>query len=120
MPKNKAPKKIKRKFRLLLDSAFAKPQSFPRLNKKANLAHAVHDCGLSPQAEDREIYQKAIATNRFVLTINFNDFKKIVKEKKSGAIGIESQLSNADIDKKVSIFIANKNPDDFIGKATKI
>lgn len=120
MPKNKASKKIKRKFRFLLDSAFAKPQSFPRLSKKANLAHAVHDCGLSPQAEDREIYQKAIETDRFVLTINFNDFKKLVKKNKPGAIGIESQLSNAEIDKKISDFIAGKNPDDFLGKAIKV
>ena len=119
MPKNKT-SKIKRKFRLLLDSAFAKPQSFPRLKKKANLAHAVHDCDLSPQAEDREIYQKAIETDRFVLTINFNDFKKLVKKKKPGVIAIESQLSNEEIDKKVSDFIAGKNPDDFLGKATKI
>jgi len=120
LPKNKTSKKIKRKFRLLLDSAFARPQTFPHLSKKANLAHAVLDCGLPPQAEDQEVYQKAIETGRFVLTINFNHFKKLVKNKKSGAIAIESQLTNDEIDKKVSDFVAGKNPDDFLGKTTKI
>lgn len=112
--------KKKGKFRILLDSAFAKPYSFPKLKKKANLAHAVHDLGLSIQAEDKEIYQKATEEDRFVLTINFKDFKKLVKEGKSGILGIESQLSNQEIDKKVTAFISGKDPKDYSGKATKI
>lgn len=114
------PKKKSKKFKILLDSAFAKCEAFPRLKKKANLAHTVHDCNLSPQAEDQEIYQKAIAENRFVLTINFKDFKKLVKRRKPGIIGIESQLSNEEIDKLVSSFLSGKNPEDFTGKAIKI
>lgn len=116
MRKSKHPKK----FRLLLDSAFAKPSAFPKLKKKANLAHAVHDCGLSVQAEDKEIYQKAIEQNRFVLTINFKDFKKLVKAGKPGIIGIESQLTNDEIDKLVSGFLSAKDPEGYIGKAIKI
>ena len=104
----------------MLDSAFAKPQSFPRLSKKANLVHAVHDCGLSPQAEDREIYQKAIETDRFVLTINFNDFKKLVKKGKPGIIAIPSELSNQEIDHLVCNFLSMKNPDDYTGSAVKV
>lgn len=104
----------------MLDSAFAKPELFPRLKKKANLAHAVHDYNLSPQAEDEEIYQKAMDENRFVLTINFKDFRKLVKRGKSGIIGIESQLSNSDIDKLVSEFISEKDPEEYKGKAVKI
>ena len=117
---NKLPQKKKRKFRILLDSAFAKREAFPKLKKKANLAHAVHECKLPPQAEDEEIYQKAINEDRFVLTINFKDFKKLVKIGKPGIIGIESQLSNNDIDKLVANFLSDKNPEDFMGKATKI
>ena len=113
-------RKYPRKFRILLDSAFAKPESFPRLKKKANVAHAVHDLGLSPQAEDEEIYQKAVEKNRFVLTINFKDFKKLIKKGKPGIIGIESQLSNGDIDSKVTNFISGKNPEDYFGKAIKV
>ncbi|MDP1722333.1 MAG: DUF5615 family PIN-like protein [Candidatus Gottesmanbacteria bacterium] len=119
MSKNKT-SKIKRKFRLLLDSAFAKPQSFPRLSKKANLAHAVADCGLSPQAEDREIYQKAIETDRFVVTINYQDFKKLVKKGKPGIIAIPSELSNQEIDQLLCHFFSMKNPDDYAGFAIKV
>lgn len=118
MPKEKSPRK--KKFRLLLDSAFAKPGSFPRLKKKANLTHTVHDFAMSFQAEDEEIYQKAISENRIVLTINFKDFRRLVKKGKPGILGIESQLTNNDIDQIVSDFISDKNPEDFRGKAVKI
>jgi len=104
----------------LLDSAFAKPESFPKLKKKANLVHAVHDLKLSPQSEDEEIYQKAMDKNRFVLTVNFKDFRKLVRKDKPGIIGIESQLTNDEIDKKVSDFVSGKNPKDYFGKAVKV
>ncbi len=110
----------KKKFRILLDSAFAKPSAFPRLKKKVNLTHAVHDLGLSPQTEDRQIYQTAVTENRFVLTINFKDFKKLVRSGKPGIIGIESQLTNAQIDEKVTAFLSHKNPQDYLGKAISI
>lgn len=110
----------KKKFRILLDSAFAKPEVFPKLAKKANLAHSVYDLGLSVQAEDGDIYQKAMEESRFVLTINFKDFRKLVKKGKPGIFGIESQLTNEKIDKKVSEFIVDKDPEDLKGKATKI
>jgi len=43
-----------------------------------------------------------------------------LKSGKPGIIGIESQLSNDDIDKLVTNFLSDKNPEDFKGKATKI
>lgn len=119
MRNNKVAKKT-RKFRLLLDSAFANVNAFPKLKKKANLAHAVHTYGLSYQVEDKEIYQKAVTENRFVLTINFKDFRKLVKKGKTGIIGIESQLSNAQIDDLVSDFLSGKDPDNYLGKAIKL
>lgn len=117
-PKPK-PKK-KRKFRLLLDSAFAISTQFPKLQKRANIVHCIHDCGLSTQAEDEEIYKIAVKGNRFVLTINFKDFKPLVQKGKAGVIGIPSQLSNEEIDTKVANFIADKDPNDLLGKAIKI
>lgn len=104
----------------MLDSAFASTGKFPKLNKKAKLIHPVHDLGLSTQAADKDIYQKAIESKCFVLTINFKDFRRFVKHGKPGVIGINSQLSNENIDKLVTEFISGKNPDDFLGKATKI
>lgn len=56
----------------------------------------------------------------FVLTINFKHFKKLVKKGRPGIIGIESQLSNVEIDELVSDFITGKNPADYLGQAIKI
>ena len=103
-----------------MDCAFPKPKALPKLSKKANLVHAVHELRLPIQAEDQEIYQKAIEENRFVLTVNFKDFKKLVKKGKPGIIGIESELSNTDVDEIVSNFLLGKDPADYIGKAVRI
>ena len=84
------------------------------------MVHTVHDLGLSYQAEDEEIYQRAVLGNRMIITVNFKDFKKLVKAEKPGIIGIESQMTNAQIDEKISKFISGKDPVDFIGKAVKI
>lgn len=121
MPKKSSlkPKKA-RKFRIVLDSAFAKLSFFPNLSKRAKLFHCVYNFGLSRQASDEDIYQKAYENNCFVLTVNFDDFKKLVKEKGPGILGIESQLTTVKMDRKVAEFLRGKNLDDFWGKATKI
>ncbi len=93
---------------------------FPHLKKKANCIHPVHDLDLSPQTEDKQLYQIAVQENRFILTINFKDFKKLVKRGMPGIIGIESQLTNEQIDKKVTLFLSNKNPQEYIGRAVTI
>ena len=118
----KSPKKNKRKrkFRIVLDSAFAKLEFFPKLSKKAKLYHCVYDFGLSRQAEDSDIYQKAFEENCFVLTINFNDFKKLVKKNGPGILGVESQLTTTKMDALVAEFISEKNPENYKGKAIKI
>lgn len=121
MPKNSSIKSKKvRKFRIVLDSAFAKLNFFPKLSKRAKLFHCVYDFGLSRQAEDEDIYQKAYENNCFVLTINFNDFKKLVKENGPGVFGVESQLTTAKMDSIVAEFLKGKNPEDYKGKAIKI
>lgn len=93
---------------------------FPKLKKKAKVYHCVYDFGLSRQAEDEAIYQKASEEDCFVLTINFDDFKKLVKKNKSGVFGIESQLTTATMDSTVAAFLSGKDPDDYRGKAIKL
>jgi len=119
LPQSKIIKK-RRKFRFLLDSAFAAPGKFTKLSKKAKLIHPVIDLGLSPQTADEDIYQKALEQNCFVLTVNFKDFKKFLSRGMGGIVGINSQLSNSQIDEIVTKFISGKNPDDFLGRAIKI
>ena len=88
--------------------------------KKFNVVDIVHTYGVSVQASDEEIYQKAVLEDRFVLTINFKDFKKLVEKNKPGIFGLESQLTNDQIDKLVTNFLYSKDPDDYIGKETRI
>lgn len=104
----------------MLDTAFAPAKDFPHLAKKANVKNAFFDLKLPRQCGDEEIYQKAIADNRFVVTINFDDFRKLVKRKRPGIFGIPSQLTNAQIDQLFTNFISGKDPKDFEGKAVKI
>ncbi|MBI2025894.1 MAG: DUF5615 family PIN-like protein [Candidatus Levybacteria bacterium] len=95
-----------KKFRLLLDTAFASVSAFPHLAKKANVKNAYFDLRMPKQCSDEEIYQKAIENDRFVVTINFDDFSKLVKKDKPGIIGIPSQLTNADIDAVLTKFVS--------------
>lgn len=111
--------KGKRKFRLLFDVTFAHPFVFKRLAKKSNLAHVRHTYNLSPQAEDEHIYQIAQDTERIIVTQDVG-FKMLVKPKKPGIFVIPSYLSNEKIDKILTKFISDKNPEDYEGKVTKI
>lgn len=88
--------------------------------KKANLAHIVHDYGFSTQAEDKHIYQKATEEDRFIVTINYDDFNALVKKGKPGIIGLPSQLTNDEIDQILSKFISKNKAEDCYGKAIKI
>ena len=115
----KVGKKAK-KFRLLFDAAFAKPETFTRLKKKANLAHVVHTFGKSEQVEDEEIYQLATIENRFVITINHKHFKRLARKNGAGIISIPPYLSNEEIDKILVDFVSTHNPDNLKGTATRI
>jgi len=118
--RTKKPKQKKfSKFRLLLDSAFAKPETFKRLCKKASVKHIRHDFNLAPATADEEIYKLASQKNMIVITLDLG-FKKLVKRKAAGALILNSGLSNGEIDTIISNFISGKNPDDFLGKAIKI
>ncbi len=77
------------------------------------------DFNLPPQCSDEEIYELAIKGDRFVITINYRDFQKLVQKGKPGVIAVPSELSNEEIDGLLYRFVQGKNPDDYLGKATK-
>lgn len=80
----------------------------------------VFDYNLPPQCSDAEIYQLAMQENRFVVTINYQDFRRLVKKGKPGVICIPSELSNREIDTMLSDFLSAKNPDDYLGEVVKV
>lgn len=102
-----------------MDTAFAKPSIFKRLIKKANLAHIRYNYDFSPQAEDKEIYLLATKEKRIIITQD-EGFKKQIKPKGTGILVIHPYLDSSQIDKILTKFISGKNPQDFIGKSTKI
>jgi len=118
--RTKKPKQKKfPKFRLLLDSAFAKSNVFKRTTKKASVKHIRHDFNLSPETEDQEIYALASQKEMFVVTLDLG-FRKLTKQNSAGVLILSSGLSNEEIDDKLSRFISGKIPRDYKGKATKI
>jgi len=72
------------------------------------------------QCSDEDIYQKAIANNRFVVTINFDDFAKLIKKNKPGIIGIPSQLTNAEMDAVLTKFVSMNKVENCMGKSIKV
>ena len=78
--RTKKPKQKKLpKFRLLLDSAFGKPQVFKKITKKASVKHIRHDFNLAPETEDQEIYTLASQKGMSVVTLDLG-FKKLAKQ----------------------------------------
>lgn len=108
------------KFRLLLDTEFAKPSTFKKLQKKASIKHVRHNFNLPRQAEDEEIYNIAKKEELFVVTMNFKHFKKLVRRNSPGVFSLDSGLSNEQIDTILSNFVSGKNPNNYYGKAVKI
>lgn len=117
--KNSRQKKFP-KFRLLLDTAFAKPSVFKKTNKKAIVKHVRLDFNLPRQAEDQEIYALATREKMFVVTMNYKHFKKFAHKGSPGVLALDSGLSNEQIDTLLSVFISSKNPLDYYGRAIKI
>lgn len=104
---------------MLLDTAFAHPFVFKRLSKKTNLKHVRHDYNLPREADDEDIYDLATREKRFVVTQD-KGFDRQTKVKGTGVLIIPSYLTNEEMDKILSDFISGKDPDDFVGKATKV
>lgn len=111
--------KKRKKFKFLLDTAFAHPIVFKKLKSKSNLKHVRHDYNLSGQTDDKDIYNLAVQEGRFVITQD-DGFRKHIKKNKLAVIIVPSYLTTDEMDTLISDFISGKNPDDFLGKAIKI
>jgi len=122
LPPKKYPphfRKRTKKFRFLLDAAFAKPDVFVKLSKKANLAHVYHTYGLPRQAEDGDIYILGCREDRLIVSAD-NDFKKYVKKGGTGVLVIRSHLSNEQIDDLLLNFVKGRDPENCKGKVNKL
>ena len=81
--------------------------------------HSTYTLGLSREAEDAFIYQKATQEDCIVVTID-DDFKKLTKPNRAGVIIAPADLSVIEMEKSLLEFIKGKSPDDLRGKCQKI
>ena len=78
-----------------------------------------HDYNLPGETEDQDIYNLATKENRIIITQD-EGFDKQLKIKGTGILIVPSYLTNDEMDKIISEFISEKDPEDYKGKAVKI
>lgn len=108
------------RFKLLLDENMPIRSTFPRLNHRFDVKHIVADLkqiGLP----DTAVYALACKHKRLLVTFNEKDFRDLAKHTKdSGIIGISANLSNEQIDKKLTSLLTKETPGSLFGKRTMI
>ena len=107
------------KFKLLLDEALSPRESFPQTNNIFNLKHIRDDFRQTGLA-DELVYKFAQETKRLIITPNTKDFRKLLKSKDTGIIGISMALKTKDMDKKLCSLLKKSSKGDLFGKVTKI
>ena len=104
------------KFKRLLDENFPLRAKLTRLNHRFNLKHLKHDLN-KESLEDSEVYQLAGELGRIIVTFNDKDFRGMEeKGKKTGIISVSNNLSNEQIDKKLTAFLMRKTLSNIYGK----
>lgn len=108
------------KLKLLLDEGFHLRANFPTLNQRFDVKHIKTDlkqAGLS----DLEVYKLALRQKRLVATLNEKDFRSLVEiSKQTGVIGVSSNLSDDQIDKKLTSLLSKSAKTSLYGKLTLI
>lgn len=108
------------KFKLLLDENFPLRQRFLLLNSRYNVKHIKGDykqAGLSDEA----VYECAKEEKRLIVTFNDKDFREIAaRSSDTGVIGVSTNLTPDQIDKKLTSFLRKSIPKDLFGRFTYI
>lgn len=108
------------KYKLLLDENMPNRNNLPLLNKMFDVKHISSDfkrAGIF----DPEVYKFALQQNRFIITRNVKDFKKLASLNKTiGIIGISENLPFDQVDKKLTSLLTKSKKSDLFGKFTYI
>ena len=108
------------KHALLLDEGVEPRTFFPTLNNLFNVKHITQDykfVGLP----DKEICDFAVKEERIVITYNVKDFKPLAeKSKRTGVIGLSSNLSTVKIDKKLTAPLRKATKKELCGRYTPL
>lgn len=107
-----------KKCKLLLDENLPSRVKFPRLNGRFEMSHIVHDLNM-PGIKDDRIFAIAEEKGLIIITRNTKDFATKIRYK-SGLIGISPNLSDNDIDTKVTSILTKHKDCYLIGRFISI
>lgn len=104
------------KYKLLLDEGFLLRTRLPISNSRFNLKHIKADLG-HEGLKDEDVYKAAIKLKRLVVTFNDKDFQKFAESSPdAGVIGISANITNDQIDKKLTALLMKSKKSDLFGK----
>ena len=104
------------KHKLLFDENMPPRTGYPRLNEHFNVKHISHDYNKSG-TPDEEVYKTACEQGRIIITINRDDFIKLVGTKDDcGVIAIPDGPAAARTDTKLTALLMHHGPNYFRGR----
>ena len=109
----------RQRFNVLFDEGLYPREKLPRTNERHNIRHIKHDFNYGGLSDDA-VYEFAKSQNRLIATLNIKDFRKLLKSKDTGVIGISSTLTPDDIDKKLCSLLNKSRKGELYGKVVTI
>lgn len=109
----------RQRFNVLFDEGLYPREKLPRTNERHNIRHIKHDFNYGGLSDDA-VYEFAKSQNRLIATLNIKDFRKLLKSKDTGVIGISSTLTPDEIDKKLCSLLNKSRKGELYGKVVTI
>ena len=104
------------KHKLLFDENMPPRTQYPRLNEHFNVKHVSHDYKMGG-IPDEEVYKIACEQRRIIITINKDDFVKLVGTKDDcGVIAIPDGPAAVRTDTKLTALLMRHGPNYFRGR----
>jgi predicted nuclease of predicted toxin-antitoxin system len=104
------------KHKLLFDENMPPRQRFPSLNEHFDVKHVSHDYNKGGIV-DEEVYKIAYEQGRIIITINRDDFEKLVGTKDDyGVIAVVDGPAAARTDSKLTSLLTKHGPNYFRGR----
>lgn len=108
------------KHKILLDENFHVRSFLPKLNKRFTVKHSVQDLNHIGWS-DWKVFQYASKNNMIIVTFNIRDFTDFIDlSNTTGIVGVSTNLSDADIDKKLTALFNRSSGRSLFGKVTHI
>lgn len=105
-----------RRYKLLLDENISPRERFPILNSRHAVKHLVHDLKKSG-ITDLDVYKLAKRRKSLIVTFNKKHFERLAGDSKdTGIIAVSINVSDEQIDKKITLLLSHKKKQELYGK----